>query len=76
MISAFVETNNQEATQKLYAILDQIDLPSDVHLTINNLDDAESGILRKDGKVIDISLAHCFTLEDTVRELVTLLSRT
>lgn len=45
------------------------------YITINNLKGAESGVLRKDGKVVDISLANCYTLEDVVRELVFLLAK-
>ncbi|MCO6476343.1 MAG: hypothetical protein J5I94_06965 [Phaeodactylibacter sp.] len=73
MISLFVEKENEQATLALYRILDAIDLPEDVGITINNMRDAKSGVLREDGKVVDISLANCYTLEDVVRELVGLV---
>ena len=75
MISLFVEKENEQATLALYRILESIDLPEDVGVTINNMRDAKSGILREDGKVVDISLANCYTLEDVVRELVGLVAR-
>ncbi|MCB9347999.1 MAG: hypothetical protein H6573_10895 [Lewinellaceae bacterium] len=75
MISLFVEKENEQATLALYRILESIDLPEDVGVTINNMRDAKSGILREDGKVVDISLANCYTLEDVVRELVGLVKR-
>ena len=74
MISLFVEKENEQATLALYRILESIDLPEDVGVTINNMRDAKSGILREDGKVVDISLANCYTLEDVVRELVGLVA--
>ena len=57
-----------------------LELPPDLHdgvqLTINNLREAESGVLRpqKGEKQIDISLAHCYSLEDVVRELIRLVA--
>ncbi len=74
MISLFVEKENEQATLILYRILDAIDLPEDVGITINNMRDVKSGMLREDGKVVDISLANCCTLEDVVRELVGLVA--
>ena len=74
MISVFVNKETDEATMKLYRILDGFNLPDNVNITINNLKDAESGVLREDGKVVDISLANCYTLEDVVRELVGLVA--
>lgn len=74
MISVFVNKETDEATMKLYRILDGLNLPDNVNITINNLKDAESGVLREDGKVVDISLANCYTLEDVVRELVGLVA--
>ena len=74
MISVFVNKETDEATMKLYHILDGLNLPDNVNITINNLKDAESGVLREDGKVVDISLANCYTLEDVVRELVGLVA--
>lgn len=47
-------------------ILDRFNLPDNVDITINNLKGAESGLLRGDGKVVDISLANCYTLEKAV----------
>ncbi|MCO6489602.1 MAG: hypothetical protein J5I98_14350 [Phaeodactylibacter sp.] len=74
MISVFVNKETDEATMKLYHILDGLNLPDNVNITINNLKGAKSGILREDGKVVDISLANCYTLEDVVRELVGLVA--
>lgn len=76
-ISAFVDKGTEKATLELTYILDNIPFPEGVQLTINNLSEGESGVLRprkgsKD-KGIDISLAHCFTLEDVVRELIWLV---
>ena len=75
MISVFVNKETDEATMKLYRILDGLNLPDNVNITINNLKDAESGVLREDGKVVDVSLANCYTLEDVVRELVGLVAK-
>ena len=75
MISVFVNKETDEATMKLYHILDGLNLPDNVNITINNLKDAESSVLREDGKVVDISLANCYTLEDVVRELVGLVAK-
>ena len=74
MISVFVNKETDEATMRLYHILDAYKLPDNVNITINNLKNAESGVLREDGKVVDISLANCYTMEDVVRELVGLLA--
>lgn len=75
-ISAFVDKETEKATLELTYILDNIELPDGVQLTINNLNNAESGVLRsrKGEKIIDISLAHCFSLEDVVRELIGLVA--
>jgi hypothetical protein len=75
-ISAFVDKETEQATQKLADLLRNIDRPDYVWLTINNLSDAESGVLRdeRNAPVIDISLAHCFTMEDVVRELIKLVA--
>lgn len=73
MVSIFVEKENEQATLALYKTLEKIDLPAEINLTINNMEAAESGILRKEGNVVDISLANCYNLEDVVRELVSLL---
>ena len=70
MISLYAEKENEQATLDLYDTLDKLNLGEQVGLTINNLRDAESGILREEGKVADISLAHCYSLEDVVRALV------
>ena len=75
MISLFAEKDNEQATLALYEILESIGLPDNVSIAINNTLDAESGVLREDGKVVDISLANCYTLEDVVRELVGLVKR-
>lgn len=75
-ISAFVEMDNKEVTHQLTFKLDEIEIPENVWITINNLRNAESGVLRtrKGDKTIDISLAHCFTIEDVVRELIKLVA--
>lgn len=74
MISLFAEKDNEQATLALYEILEGIGLPDNVSIAINNTRDAESGVLREDGKVVDISLANCYTMEDVVRELVGLVA--
>lgn len=73
MISLFVDKESDAATMQLYETLEQLDLPEDVHITINNLEGAESGVLREAGRVVDISLANCYSLEDVVRELIQLM---
>lgn len=76
-ISAFVEMDNKQATLELTHLLDEIEIPENVYLTINNIHDGESGVMRTDDsneKSIDISLAHCFTMEDVVRELIKLVA--
>ncbi|PHN07826.1 hypothetical protein [Flavilitoribacter nigricans] len=73
MISLFVDKDSDEPTQKLYQLLNKMDLPEGVNITINNLEGAESGILREEGRVVDISLANCYALEDVVRELILLM---
>lgn len=73
MISLFVDKESDAATTALYEVLNGFDLPADVHITINNLPEAESGVLREEGQLVDISLANCFSVEDVVRELVCLL---
>lgn len=75
MISLFTDPQSDEATMQLYAILDSLGLPEDITLTINNLEGAKSGLLRQEGRVVDISLANCYTLEDVIRELVGLLRK-
>ncbi len=74
MISLFVEKENEKATLDLYRVLETLQLPENVDITINNMLDAKSGILRENGKVVDISLANCYTLEDVVRELIGLIA--
>ena len=73
---SFVERDNQEVTVQLTFLLDKIEFPENVQLAINNLNNAESGVrrMRKGKKMVDISLAHCFTLEDVVRELLHLVA--
>ena len=75
-IAAFVESDNEQVTLELTYILDKIEFPEGVQLAINNLSNAESGVKRsrKGDKIVDISLAHCFTLEDVVRELLVLVA--
>ena len=73
MISLFVDKQSDAATMQLYETLEQMDLPKDVNITINNLEGAKSSILREEGRVVDISLANCYSLEDVVRELILLM---
>lgn len=73
MISLFVDKKSDAATMKLFEALEKMELPKDVNITINNLEGAESGMLRKEGRVVDISLANCYSMEDVVRELVGLM---
>ena len=73
MISFYVNDQTEKATLELYKELEQIDFPEGLTITINNMEEAESGILLKDGKVVDISLAHCYTLRDTLREMARLI---
>ena len=58
-----------------YCIRYDIGFTEDVGVTIKNMRDAKSGGVREDDKVVDISLANCYTLEDVVRELVGLVKR-
>ena len=73
MISLFVDKASDAVTMELYQILEKMDLPKDVNITINNLEHAESSMLRKEGRVVDISLANCYSLEGVVRELIRLM---
>jgi hypothetical protein len=47
MISLCVDKKSDAATMERYHLLDKMDLPEDVHITINNLAGAESGMLRR-----------------------------
>ncbi|MCB0630423.1 MAG: hypothetical protein KDD15_11840 [Lewinella sp.] len=75
-ISAFADKSTEQATLKICDLLEEIERPEGVRMTVNNLSNAESGVLRTkdENPVIDISLAHCFTLEDVVRELIKLVA--
>ena len=75
-ISAFANKETEQATLEICNLLKQIELPEGVQLTVNNLRNAESGVLRirKGKKTVDISLAHCFTMEDVIRELIGLVA--
>ena len=75
-ISAFANKETEQVTLEMCNLLKQIELPEGVQLTVNNLSNAESGVLhtRKGKKIVDISLAHCFTMEDVVRELIGLVA--
>ena len=70
MIALFVEKENEQASLALRDALQNIPFPEQVQLTINNLEDAESGLRRHPDGLVEISLAQCFGLEDVVRELV------
>ncbi|MCB9304333.1 MAG: hypothetical protein H6566_27165 [Lewinellaceae bacterium] len=74
MISVFVNKETDDATMAFYEILKNLELPEHIGISINNTKEAQSGILRKEGKVVDISLANCYSLEDVVRELVRLVA--
>lgn len=75
-ISAFADKRTEQATLRMCDLLEEIERPEGVRLTVNNLSNAESGVLRAedDNPVTDISLAHCFTMEDVVRELIKLVA--
>lgn len=73
MISLFVDKQSDAATMQLYETLEKLDLPEDIHITINNMEGAESGVLRKGGRVVDISLANCYSLEEVILELLKLI---
>ena len=73
MIALFVAKENDEATTTLAQAMEAFDLPSDVQLTINNTKNGESGVLMDEGRVVDISLANCYSMEDVVRELMLLV---
>lgn len=74
MIALFVTKDNDEATMPLAQAMQALDLPADVQVTINNTQGSKSGVLLDNGKVVDISLAGCYSLEDVVCELVRLLA--
>ena len=42
-------------------------------ISINNTLKAKRGLLFEDGKLVDISLANCYTLEDMIWELIKLI---
>jgi len=75
MISLFAEKENEVTTMDLYKVLSAFALPQEVRLSINNTQGGRSGILVEDGRVVDISLANCYTVEDVVRELIALIAR-
>lgn len=58
---------------ELYEIIEGFQLPEDINISINNTREAKSGLLFEDGKLVDISLANCYTLEDMIRELIKLM---
>jgi len=73
MVSLFAEKSNEQATLELYKTIQNQDLAKDVNISINNTLDAKSGLLFEDGKLVDISLANCYTPEDMIRELIQLM---
>lgn len=73
MVSLFAEKSNEQVTLELYKTIQNLGLPKDVNISINNTLDAKSGLLFKDGKLVDISLANCYTLEDMITELIRLM---
>ncbi|KGE88366.1 MAG: hypothetical protein ACE362_17170 [Phaeodactylibacter xiamenensis] len=73
MVSLFVDKQTDKPTMELYQVIEGFQLPEDINISINNTRDAESGLLFKDGKLVDISLANCYTLEDMITELIRLM---
>ena len=73
MVSLFAEKSNEQATLELYNTIQSLGLAKNVDISINNTLEAKSGLLYEDGKLIDISLANCYTLEDMIRELIKLM---
>ena len=73
MVSLFVDKQTDQPTMELYRVIEDFQLPEDINISINNTRDAESGLLFEDGKLVDISLANCYTLEDMIRELIKLM---
>ena len=73
MISLFTEKTTDKPTMELYRVIEGFQLPEDINISINNTQDAQSGLLFEDGKLVDISLANCYTLEDMIRELIKLM---
>lgn len=73
-ISLFAEKDTEKQTLALYDIINTFDLGSAPNLSINNTRDAKSGLLFREGKLIDISLANCYKMEDVVVTLINLLS--
>ena len=57
----------------LHKELEQIEFPVGLTITINNTADAESGTLYEEENLIELSLAHCYSLADVVRELTRLM---
>ena len=72
-IALFADKANEEATLALHQELEQIEFPAGLAITINNTANAESGTLYDEEKLIELSLAHCYSLADVVRELARLL---
>ena len=73
MVSLFAEKSNEQATLELYKTIQSLGLAKNVDISINNTLDAKSGLLFEDGKLVDISLANCYTLEDMITELIRLM---
>ena len=73
MIALFTEKGTDQPTVELYQVIEGFQLPEDINISINNTRDAKSGLLFEDGKLVDISLANCYTLEDMITELIRLM---
>ena len=73
MVSLFVDKQTDKPTMELYRVIECFQLPEDINISINNTREAQSGLLFEDGKLVDISLANCYTLEDIIRELIKLM---
>lgn len=73
MVSLFVNKQTDKPTMELYQVIEGFQLPEDINISINNTEGAKSGLLFEDGKLVDISLANCYTPEDMIRELIQLM---
>lgn len=73
MIALFTEKGTDQPTMEFYEIIESFQLPEDINISINNTREAESGLLFEDGKLVDISLANCYTLEDMITKLIRLM---
>lgn len=75
MISLFTEKDNKAATLVLYEQLQSLGLPKGVTLSINNTKGAKSMVYTRNGEPVNLSLSNCYTMNDVVQELVSLLAK-